>query len=196
MSGGQLNQIQNVNPRCTSERWATTTMCWLQFHLHTDFTSTRKLRKSFLSMKFYSPHIKDEKINTGGVVTRVPLLTRWFSLVDSHWGFLFHWNIFLLRLFHLAQPLLARFLMKTKVKQRRFRKQIIITVSSSSGRLGTTSTAPRVVIVFLARELGFFFFKSKEESTGACARCKTWVTIWTANLSIVNKKWKDKKIVV
>ena len=171
-------------------------MCWLQFHLHTDFTSTRKLRKSFLSMKFYSPHIKDEKINTGWVVTRVPLLTRWFSLVDSHWGFLFHWNIFLLRLLHLAQPLLARFLMKTKVKQRRFRKQIIITVSSSSGRLGTTSTAPRVVIVFLARKLGFFFFKSKEESTDSCAMCKTWVTIWTANLSIVNKKWKDKKIVV
>ena len=122
------------------------------WHLFTDFTSTRKLRKSFLSMKFYSPHIKDEKINTGGVVTRG-------TLVDSHWGFLFHWNIFLLRLLHLAQPLLARFLMKTKVKQRQFRKQIIITVSSSSGRLATTSTAPRVVIVFLARELGFFLLQ-------------------------------------
>ena len=74
-----LLNLSNTQGR-TSERWATTTMCWLQFHLHTDFTSNRKLRKSFLSMKFYSPHIKDEKINTGWVVTRVPLLTSWFSL--------------------------------------------------------------------------------------------------------------------
>ena len=66
---------------CTSERWATTTKCWLQFRLASFywFHFEQKIEK-IISMKFYSPHIKDEKINTGWVVTRVPLLTSWFSL--------------------------------------------------------------------------------------------------------------------